>query len=327
MESVSFWHEAVDLTPRPALDGDATADVAIVGAGLTGLWTAYYLQKRNPKLSILLIDKHVAGFGASGRNGGWSSALFPQTTASLVSRYGFDRAKALRDAMVETISEIGRVVKTEKIDCDWAHNGTIIYARSALQEKELRAEVAETAALGIDHLEWWDASRVAASGARGATFTPDCARVHPAKLVRRLADIVEKRGARIVEQTTVTGWREGEVQTDRGTVTSKHIINATEGYGAAIRQTHRRILPLYSLMIATEPLPDAVWDAIGIEHGHTFSDGRHRVLEPRRFGDSICVRCAHRIFPGQYSTCFTSPSFRRTSSLGSSLSPLLNLLR
>jgi glycine/D-amino acid oxidase-like deaminating enzyme len=110
MGSVSFWHEAVDLTPRPALDGDTTVDVAIVGAGLTGLWTAYYLQKANPRLSIMLIDKNFAGFGASGRNGGWASALFPQATVSLVKRYGFDRAKALRDAMSGAISEIGRVV-------------------------------------------------------------------------------------------------------------------------------------------------------------------------------------------------------------------------
>lgn len=286
MESVSFWHEAVDLTPRPALDGDTTVDVAIVGAGLTGLWTAYYLQKRNPSLLILLIDKHVAGFGASGRNGGWASALFPQSTASLVKRYGFGRAKALRDAMVDTISEIGRVVSDEKIDCDWVHKGTIIYARSALQERELRAEVADIAAVGIDHLEWWDADRVAASGARGATFTPDCARVHPAKLVRRVAEIVESRGARIVEQTTVTSWSKGVVVTDRGTVTAKHIINATEGYGASIKQTHRRILPLYSLMIATEPLPEKVWDDLKIEHGHTFSDGRHLVIYGQRTADN-----------------------------------------
>lgn len=286
MDSVSFWHEAVDLTPRPALDGDATVDVAIVGAGLTGLWTAYYLQKRNPTLSILLIDKNVAGFGASGRNGGWASALFPQSTASLVKRYGFERAKALRDAMVETISEIGRVVADEKIECDWVHKGTVIYARSPLQERELRAEVAETAELGIDHLEWWDADRVSAEGARGATFTPDCARVHPAKLVRSVANIVEKRGARIVEQTTVTGWRSGVVETDRGTVTAKHIINATEGYGASIAQTHRRILPLYSLMIATEPLPDAVWKELKIEHGHTFSDGRHLIIYGQRTADN-----------------------------------------
>jgi glycine/D-amino acid oxidase-like deaminating enzyme len=286
MESVSFWHEAVDLTPRPALDSDTTVDVAIVGAGLTGLWTAYYLQRADPTLSVLLIDKNVAGFGASGRNGGWASALFPQSTSSLVSRYGFDRAKALRDAMVDTISEIGRVVTTEKIDCDWVHKGTIIYARNAVQEKQLRAEVTETAELGIDHLDWWDANAVAASRARGATFTPDCARVHPAKLVRRIAEIVESRGARIVEETTVTSWEKGIVHTDRGVVKAKHIINATEGYGATIAQTKRRILPLYSLMIATEPLPDSVWNELKIDHGHTFSDGRHLVIYGQRTADN-----------------------------------------
>lgn len=286
MNTVSFWHEAVDLTPRPALDGDTTVDVAIIGAGLTGLWTAYYLQKNDPSLSILLMDKNVAGFGASGRNGGWASALFPQTTPALVSKYGFDRAKALRDAMVGTISEIGRVVADEKIDCDWVHGGTWTFARTALQEKMLRAEVAEAEELGIDHLEWRDAGDVAASGARGATFTPDCARVHPAKLVRRIAEIVESRGARIAEQTEVVSWTSGTVVTDRGTVTAKHIINATEGYGASIAQTKRRILPLYSLMIATAPLPDAVWAELKIEHGQTFSDGRNLIIYGQRTADN-----------------------------------------
>lgn len=286
MESVSFWHEAVDLTPRPALDGDTTVDVAIIGAGLTGLWTAYYLQKKNSGLSIALIDKNVAGFGASGRNGGWASALFPQTTPALVSRYGFDRAKNLRDAMVDTISEIGRVVSAENIDCDWVHGGTWIYARTALQEKMLRAEVAEAEHLGIDHLEWRGADEVTAAGARGATFTPDCARVHPAKLVRRLAEIVESRGARIIEQTEVLSWSKGHVVTDRGTVTTSHIINATEGYGASIPQSKRRILPLYSLMIATAPLPDSVWDELKIEHGQTFSDGRNLIIYGQRTADN-----------------------------------------
>ena len=286
MGSVSFWHEAVDLTPRAPLDGDATVDVAIVGAGLTGLWTAYYLQQAYPRLSIMLIDKNFAGFGASGRNGGWASALFPQATASLVKRYGFDRAKALRDAMAGAISEIGRVVAVEKIDCDWVHRGTIIYARSATQERELRAEVAATKALGIDALEWWDADKVSASGARGASFTPDCARVHPAKLVRRIAEIVESRGARIVEETTVTSWTKGVVHTNRGDVRATHIINATEGYGASIAQTKRRILPLYSLMIATAPLPESVWKELRIEHGHTFSDGRHLVIYGQRTADN-----------------------------------------
>ena len=286
MDAVSFWHEAVDLSPRPALDGDTVVDVAIIGAGLTGIWTAYYLQKADPSLSILLIDKNVAGFGASGRNGGWSSALFPQTTPALISRYGFERAKALRDAMVETISEIGRVVTTEKIDCDWAHGGTWIYARTPLQEKMLRAEVAEANELGIDHLEWRDATEVAAAGSRGATWTPDCARVHPAKLVRGMADLVESRGARIVEHTEVQSWTSGRVVTDRGIVSAKHIINATEGYGAAIEQSKRRVLPLYSLMIATAPLPDAVWDDLKIAHGQTFSDGRNLIIYGQRTADN-----------------------------------------
>jgi len=286
MNAVSFWHEAVDLSPRPALDGDTEVDVAIIGAGLTGLWTAYYLQKSDPSLSILVMDKHIAGFGASGRNGGWASALFPQATPSLISRYGFDKAKALRDAMVGSISEIGRVVAAEKIDCDWVHGGTLVFARTRLQEKMLRAEVAEAKELGIDNLEWRGADEVAAGGARGASYTPDCARVHPAKLVRRVAEIVESRGAQIAENTEVISWSKGHVVTDRGNVKAKHIINATEGYGATIAQTKTRILPLYSLMIATEPLPDAVWDELKIEHGQTFSDGRNLIIYGQRTADN-----------------------------------------
>jgi glycine/D-amino acid oxidase-like deaminating enzyme len=286
MEAVSFWHEAVDLSPRPALDGDTVVDVAIVGAGLTGLWTAYYLQKSSPALSILLIDKNVAGFGASGRNGGWASALFPKSTHALVKKYGFDAAKNLRDAMVESISEIGRVIRDEKIDCDWSHGGTLIYARSKTQAKSLRAEVAATTKLGIDKLEWREASEVGASNSLGATFTPDCARLHPAKLVRRIAEIVESRGARIAEHTEVLSWSQGRVITNRGVVTAQHIINATEGYGASIAQTKRRILPLYSLMIATEPLSEAFWKEAKIEHGQTFSDGRHLVIYGQRTADN-----------------------------------------
>jgi glycine/D-amino acid oxidase-like deaminating enzyme len=286
--TVSLWNDTVpeSVTPRPALDGDTVVDVAIIGAGLTGIWTAYYLQKRDPGLRIALLDKNVAGFGASGRNGGWASALFPQTTSALVSKYGFDAAKGLRDAMVDSIGEIGRVIEAEHIDCDFARVGTLIYARTPLQEKMLRAEVAETQNLGIDALDWVDAAQVHAAGARGATFTHDCARIHPAKLVTGMARTVEQRGATIYEHTTVESWSSGRVVTDRGVVTARHIVNATEGYGASIAQTHRRILPLYSLMIATAPLPDSVWDEIGLQHGHTFSDGRNLIIYGQRTADN-----------------------------------------
>src|SRR5690606_32781073 len=126
---------------------------------------------------------------------------------------------------------------------------------------------------------------VGAAGARGAVFDPNCARLHPAKLTRGLARAVESRGVRIVEHTTALEVSSGRVRTDRGTVTADRVVLATEGYGADLRQTHRRILPLYSLMIATEPLPASFWADARIEHGQTFTDFRHLLIYGQRTAD------------------------------------------
>jgi glycine/D-amino acid oxidase-like deaminating enzyme len=284
---LSFWHATVDddLTPRPPLGGDLETDVAIIGAGLTGLWTAYELQKRDPSLRIALIEKHIAGFGASGRNGGWVSALFPRSAESLARAHGREAAIAMRRAMVATVSEVGRVIAEEGIDAHFAHGGTVVFARSESQWRDARAQVDQARAFGADALELWGPERVRASDARGAVFDPACARVHPARLTRALARLVETRGARILEGTEATSWRAGEVVTTHGTVRARHVISALEGYGATVAQARRRILPLYSLMIATQPLPKHVWDEIGITHGQTFSDGRHLVIYGQRTAD------------------------------------------
>ena len=287
---LSFWHDSVagagdPLERRPPLDGDADADIAIVGGGLTGLWTAWYLLEREPAARILVIEKETAGFGASGRNGGWCSALFPRSTASLEKAHGRDAALAMRRAMIATVDEVGRAAAEAGIACDYARGGTVVYTRSRVQERAGRADVAEAAAYGVDPLEWWDADRTHAAGATGAVFDPNCARVHPAKLVRGLARALEARGVRIVEGTTATRVDPGRVTTDRGDVTCDRVVIAIEGYGAALPQTHRRILPLYSLMIATEPLPTAFWDEVGIPHGRTFSDYRHLLIYGQRTAD------------------------------------------
>ncbi|MGN6501909.1 MAG: NAD(P)/FAD-dependent oxidoreductase [Pseudolysinimonas sp.] len=284
---LSFWHAtAGDLTPRAGLDGDTDADVAIVGGGLTGLWTAWYLLRRDPGLRVLVLEKEIAGFGASGRNGGWASALFPRSAASLARTHGRDAAIAMRRAMVDTVDEVGRAAAEAGIDIDYAKGGTIDYARSPVQLAAARAEVEEARSYGVDRLELWDATRVRAAGALGALYDPACARIHPAKLVRGLARAVESLGARIAEQTEVLSYRPGRVETARGSVTCDRIIVATEGYGATMRATHRRVLPLYSLMIATEPLPDDLWDEIGIAHGQTFADFRHLVIYGQRTADN-----------------------------------------
>ncbi|HWR86016.1 MAG TPA: FAD-binding oxidoreductase [Rhodoglobus sp.] len=281
---LSFWHDTVpdDLTPRPALDGDREVDVAIIGGGLTGLWTAWYLLQRDPALSIAVLEREIVGFGASGRNGGWCSALFPRSTASLERRHGREAALAMRRAMIATVDEVGRQATAAGLDIDWAKAGTIAYARSPVQLAAARAEVTEAARYGVDEVELLGAQP---NGALGATLDAACARIHPAKLVRGLARALESRGVSILERTAVTSWSPGRVHTDRGTVRADTVIVALEGYGAALQQTRRDVLPLYSLMIATEPLPAAVWDELGIPHGRTFTDYRHLLVYGQRTAD------------------------------------------
>jgi glycine/D-amino acid oxidase-like deaminating enzyme len=286
---LSYWHASLPdsaLAERAPLAGDTDADVAIIGGGLTGLWTAWYLQQREPNATIVVLEKEIAGFGASGRNGGWCSALFPRSTASLARQHGRPAALAMRRAMVDTVDEVGRAASEAGIDADYVKGGTVAYARSAVQWRAAEAEVEEAAGFGVDALELWDSTRARAAGALGASFDPACARLHPAKLVRGLAAAVERRGATVAEQTEVLDWAPGRVTTNRGTVTADRIVLATEGYGATLPQSHRRILPLYSLMIATEPLPEAFWDEIGLEHGQTFCDFRHLLIYGQRTADN-----------------------------------------
>lgn len=295
---VGFWFDSIadaedGFRPRPGLDRDTRADVAIVGAGLTGLWTAYYLQERDPSLRILLLEKEVAGFGASGRNGGWCSSLFPWSAAKLEKRYGFAAAVATRRAMVDTVDEVGRVAETEGIDIDYARGGTVTFARSAPQVAAARAEFEESERYGVDQVALWGTETIRErfrARAVAATFTPACARIHPAKLVRGLARAVERRGATIAEGTEVLSWKGGTVRAHSGgrelLVRADIVVNATEGYGSQLPQVGRRILPLYSLMIATEPLPDATWDRIGLQHGQTFTDFRNLIVYGQRTADN-----------------------------------------
>lgn len=283
---LSLWHAtAGDLTPRPGLDGDTESDVAIVGGGLTGLWTAWYLLDRDPSLRIVVLEKEIAGFGASGRNGGWLSALFPRSTASLERAHGRDAALAMRRAMIGTIAEVACATDSMGLDAALAREGTVAYARSAVQERTARAEIAEAAHYGVDEVTWRGPEEVGAAGALGAAFDRHCASLHPGRLVRGLATALEARGVRVLEGTEVTAVSPGRVETTRGVVTTDRIVVATEGYTATFRATHRRILPLYSLMIATEPLPAAFWESTGLVRGQTFTDYRHLLIYGQRTAD------------------------------------------
>ncbi|MFG2053496.1 NAD(P)/FAD-dependent oxidoreductase [Micromonospora sp. NPDC048930] len=292
-QELSYWLSSVDepLTPRPGLAGDTDADVVIVGAGYTGLWTAYYLAEADPALRIVVLEKEIAGYGASGRNGGWCSALFPTSLPALARRHGRDRALAMQRAMQETVREVGRVVAAEGIDCDWRAGGTVVLARTDAQLSRARAAVAEAREHGLadEDLVLLDAAEAAdrchAEGVRGGTYTPHCAAVHPAKLVRGLARAVERRGVRIVERTPVTALRPGAAVTPAGVVRAPVVVRATEGFTPALPGQRRAVAPVYSLMVATEPLPASTWAQIGLGERETFSDYRHVIIYGQRTAD------------------------------------------
>jgi glycine/D-amino acid oxidase-like deaminating enzyme len=289
----SLWHDTSggEFTPRPPLPGDIEADVAIAGAGYTGLWTAYYLHEVDPTLRIAIVEREIAGFGASGRNGGWCSALFPPASTGIARRHGLQAAVAMRRAMHESVVEVGRVAEREGIDVDYARGGTISLARSEAQLTRARELVEEERRLtgpveGLELLSKEEADRIArATRVLGATYTPHCAVVHPLKLVRGLAERVEARGVSIFERTCASSLRQGELVTEQGSIRAEVVVRATEGYTASLRGERRRFVPLYSLMIATEPLPAAVWDEIGLRRRETFADLRHMRIYGQRTAD------------------------------------------
>ncbi|HWF58678.1 MAG TPA: FAD-dependent oxidoreductase [Candidatus Dormibacteraeota bacterium] len=290
---LSLWLDTVadDLSPRDALDGDRTVDVAIVGAGYTGLWTAYALLRQEPTLRVLILEREIAGFGASGRNGGWCSDLFPVSWDRVVEDAGAAAALAMHRALVEGIDDIGATLGREHIDADMVRGGCLTLAMTPLQEAELRAETARSRARdGADlALRWLDteqaSQRIRVPGCRGAQYTAHCARLHPAKLVRGLARAVERAGGRIVERTPVTELRPHAALTARGTVRAHTVVRATEAYTSSLRGGRRALLPLYSLMIATAPLPDQAWAEIGWSGGETINDGRHLIVYAQRTAD------------------------------------------
>lgn len=291
---VSLWMDTVDddLTPRPALDGDCEVDVAIAGAGYTGLWTAYALLRLDPALRVLVVEREIAGFGASGRNGGWCSDLFPVSWERVARQGGgADAAAAMHRAMIGGIDDIAATLEGERLDADMLRGGSLVMATTPLQEATLREHAAASRRRDGDELglRWLSAgeavARVRVPGCRGATLSPHCARIHPAKLVRGLARAVERHGGRIVERTPVTEIAAHRLVTSRGTVRAGTVVRATEAYTAGLAAHRRTLLPLYSLMIATAPLPSAAWAEIGWSNGETVSDGRHLIIYAQRTAD------------------------------------------
>jgi glycine/D-amino acid oxidase-like deaminating enzyme len=290
----SLWHAtlpAEERSPRSALGGDVDADVAIVGGGYTGLWTAYALKQADPSLRVVICERETVGFGASGRNGGWCSALFAGSRATTARRHGRDAVVAMQRAMFATLDEIERVVAAEEIDCDWARGGTIQVATIPPHVARLREELEDHRAWGFGDDDYRELAPPEVSDLincrpnLGGLFTPHCAAIHPAKLVRGLARAVERLGVTIYENTPVQSIESGRLQTAYGNVRAGVVVRATEAFSAELPGLRRAIAPVYSLMIATEPLPDAFWADAKLASRPTFADFRHMIIYGQRTAD------------------------------------------
>ncbi len=292
MDNGSFWFDSLEhmaASSTEALPQDV--DVAIIGAGYTGLWTAWYLHQAAPDLSIVLFEANTIGFGASGRNGGWcmgtAMGIDQLLTRDATRQQGLDLARAMQ----ATVDEIGDVCRTEQIDCDFNKGGTLTIATTDFHAKQLQAAAEHLPSLGFhaEDFQWLSPSearqRLNAANNYGAMFTPHCAAIHPARLVHGLAERLQNRGVRIQERTPVLAYEPGLLQTARGNVRARVILRATEGYTPSLRGHARSLLPLYSMMIATAPLPPTLWEDIGLAKRETFGDTRRIVIYGQRTAD------------------------------------------
>lgn len=279
----SLWLDGVQgtLSPRPSLSGDASCDVVVVGGGFTGLWTAYYLKQRRPDARVVVVEREIAGFGPSGRNGGWVSSGIAGQWDTYSARAGNDAVLRAERATYAAVDEIGRVAEHERIDCGFAKQGMLAVATSGPQVARLRAGLRGARARGIgedDRRELGTTelqSMVQIPRCLLGVYSPHAARVDPARLARGLADACERSGVAIYERTQATQVRPHAVRCRGGVVTADHVIRATESYTTELPGERLRYLPLYSLMIATEPLSDGVWCDIGWRDGLLIDDAHH----------------------------------------------------
>jgi glycine/D-amino acid oxidase-like deaminating enzyme len=283
------------LQARAALEQDLDVDVAIIGAGYTGLWTAYYLKRQAPGLNIAIIEAQTAGFGASGRNGGWLMGNLLGEDR-LLAQLSPEQRRASYDLLHSIPDEVEIVLEREGIDCDFRKGGVLYCAaRYPEQETGLRQYLDKLYSQGLNENDYrWLTREQLAQQVRiakpyGGIYAPHVATLHPAKLVRSLARTVERMGVKIYENSPVTQWQSGSLRTAKASVRSRWVVPAVEGYSVTLPPLGRYQLPVQSLIVATEPLSAATWDEIGLSRGQAFSESSRQVTYGQRTADNRLI--------------------------------------
>ncbi|RRJ84063.1 NAD(P)/FAD-dependent oxidoreductase [Aestuariirhabdus litorea] len=336
--AISFWFDTLPSTPaRASLQQELNVDVAIIGAGFTGLWTAYYLKQQAPQLSVAIVEAEQVGFGASGRNGGWLIGGIAGE-GKYLARLEPEACRAGYRQLYGIIDEVERVLEREQIDCDLARGG-MIYAAARYPEqlKRIQSELRGLHADGHteEDFRWMDADELSKQmrmhNGYGGIYSPHCAVIQPGKLVRGLADCVERLGVQILENSPVTAVEGTDLRTAQGRLRASILVPATEGFSDSLMGINRYVLPVQSLIIATEPLAPSQWEEIGMERRPAFSDGGRLTTYGHRSADNRLIFGARGgyCFGGKVRHRFSlsDPEFRLREELMRELFPPLQQAR
>ncbi|MEV8508381.1 FAD-dependent oxidoreductase [Actinoplanes sp. NPDC051475] len=256
-----------------------TADLAVIGAGYSGLWTALLAKERDPSRDVVVVEAGTAGWAASGRNGGFCAASLT---------HGFDNGLSRFPGEMDTLERLGRrnlaeieeTVRRHDIDCGFERTGELLVATAPWQLRELLCSQSAAAARGLDVLVLdRDAVRAEVDSPTylgGAWDRDGCAMVDPARLVWGLRRACLDLGVRLYENTRVDRIepiRDGlRLQTLRGRVDARHVALATGAHGSLLRRLRHYVIPVYDYALMTEPLTDAQLATIGWRHRQGIGD-------------------------------------------------------
>jgi glycine/D-amino acid oxidase-like deaminating enzyme len=284
--AVSYWLAASPAgPPRPPLRGATVADVAIVGAGFTGLWTAIALTDTDPSLRVVVVEQETVGFGASGRNGGFCQASLTHGLANGLRHFP-DEIDVLEREGIANLRELVAFTREHGIECDLEETGGLAVADQAHQVEEFRAAVDEAAEHG-EELVFLDRAAVQAKVHspiwQAGLYQPPGRDVilDPAKLVRGLARVAVERGVAIHEGSRVGAVerRAGGVRltTESGaTIDAGHVVVATSAYSGWLRRLESHFVPVYDYVLVTDPLTPEQRASIGWAGREGMSDANNQ---------------------------------------------------
>ena len=281
----SFWLATYgDYLPNPPLLGDLKVDIAIIGAGFTGLSTAYNLRREDAGLSVAVLEAEVVGFGASGRNGGFSMTLFGLEPAVTKALFGQQKTVEAHRYMERSVDYVDELVKEHNLQSEYWFPGFLRAATTPGYVKRIQHDLEILTSMGITGVSWIEADEIKkeVNSPRflGGWWEPRSGLLNPAKQVRELKRLAIQYGAQVYENTPVTEIHRAEdfkLTTPQGKVSAKKVIFATNAYSHLIPELKRKQVPAFTHMVVTEPLSQAQLEPIGWKNRQGIEDARNLV--------------------------------------------------